>query len=415
MLWLTKLLKGFGLLEYLIIFSPIADVLVGIGKHNSIPLVALAGPLSKAALVIYILLKVFTSKRVSGWQGAILISALLVCLLHVAYIFLAYGTTGIIDNLNTTIRFWFFILCGIGIFCVYKGTDASEKIHRMLVIVTLLYSALLIVPTLMGINNAAYSDWLNKVGSAGLFYEANEIGIICGALGSYMMMYYFQRRTSLFYLVVASVAMCAGLMTGTKAPLFYLAVALVYVIISSLTNIRRAVLSTISLILIIPLVIVASQGVLSNIASSYERQVEDGAGNVSDLIYNGRDKLLVDSINVFQREYTLYDKIFGDSSVDRDGVEKKDTEMDFADILFHFGIAGFIVYMSSIIVITARIVFYRPRSKRTIEKLCFLTGILAAALMGHTLSSPSVGLILILFAAIVFSEQVRRRNRNIYG
>lgn len=401
---LSYLFKGFGFFEYLLIASPIADVLVGIGKHNEIALISTVGPAHKLAIITLLVWMVIKKCRIKSWQAMVMISSMAAYTLHILYILLAYGTGDLSDNLNTSTRFWFFPIVVAGMMCMYDKVDIKDKWHRVLAVLAVLYSTLLLIPTMLGINNASYAEWLDKSGSGGLFYEANEIGIICGLLGAYMVMYYFLRKQSLAMLAVALVSITAGLTTGTKASLVYLIVAILFICVRTLLKPVKPGLNTLGLGIVVLGIILSSQAVVSNLSGSYERQIVQNDGSVSDIVFNGRDRLFSDSLGQFQADYSAGDKLLGGSSVEKNGTEKKDTEMDLADILFNFGIIGLVVYSIALVVIIGSMV--RNRSSNVpIEKVCVLAGVAAAVIMGHTFSSPSVGLILAILIAIAVNQK----------
>lgn len=390
---LKRLFKDFGLFEYLLVASPIADVLVGIGKHNDIALISSAGPIHKLIVMAVILGMVFKKNRIKSWQAATMLIAITAYVSHILYVVLTYGVVDIGDNLNTSTRFWFFPIVVAGMLCIYHKANIKDRWHRVLAILTVLYSTLLIIPTMLGINNASYAEWLDKSGSGGLFYEANEIGIICGLLGAYMIMYFFLKKQSLTVLVIALISIVAGLATGTKASLVYLIVAILFICIRTIVRPVKPGVNTLGLVVVISGIALSSQAVLLNLSSSYERQVVQNDGGISDIVFNGRDKLFADSAEQFKNDYTVGDRLLGGSSVERSGVEKKDTEMDLADVLFNFGIIGFVVYAVSLLLIVGSVL--RNHSFEVpIEKVCVLAGVTAAVIMGHTFSSPSVGLVL---------------------
>jgi hypothetical protein len=250
------------------------------------------------------------------------------------------------------------------------------------------------------ITNTAFSSYeIAKVGTAGYFYAANEVGNIIAILLPFVFEYVFNKinykKVLYFILIVAAI-----FILGTKTPFISLVICSLYYIFKEVNKkdiIKVSVMSLISLVFIfvvIPLtplyknvIIHASFLKLNNISELIEKpELFD------HFVLGSRLQFLNSNAEIYLNS-TINDKLLGIGYIEN----SKLAEMDFNDILFRQGIIGFIVYFGTIFYVFLNKLIY----KKYILPITLI--ILISGIVGHVMTAPAVS----TFAAYILCLAIK--------
>ena len=144
----------------------------------------------------------------------------------------------------------------------------------------------------------------------------------------------------------------------------------------------------------------------------YNRDYDYKSTPLLNMILSSRDIYLVRKIQNLDN-YKLYDYLFGlgkNQRIDNE-LNDKSIEIDFLDILFNYGIIGFIIYFSLLAYIIYFILKYFVNKPNKVFSnynllelyISMLLMILISCLSGHVLGAPSVALILSIIISKVYN------------
>ena len=144
----------------------------------------------------------------------------------------------------------------------------------------------------------------------------------------------------------------------------------------------------------------------------YNRDYDYKSTPLLNMILSSRDIYLVRKIQNLDN-YKLYDYLFGlgkNQRIDNE-LSDKSIEIDFLDILFNYGIIGFIIYFSLLAYIIYFILKYFVNKPNKVFSnynllelyISIVLMILISCLSGHVLGAPSVALILSIIISKVYN------------
>ena len=144
----------------------------------------------------------------------------------------------------------------------------------------------------------------------------------------------------------------------------------------------------------------------------YNRDYDYKSTPFLNMILSSRDIYLVRKIQNLDN-YKLYDYLFGlgkNQRIDNE-LSDKNIEIDFLDILFNYGIIGFIIYFSLLICVIYFILKYFINKPNKVFSnynllelyISMVLMILISCLSGHVLGAPSVALILSIIISKVYN------------
>lgn len=304
-----------------------------------------------------------------------------------------------------------------------------KKIINLLVVDLIVYSLLIIVPT---ITNTGFNSYNNNegYGIVGWFYSANEISAILTIIYPFFFLYLdkdFNIKNCLgIILVIAAI-----IIIGTKTPFYAMLIIDFVLLIYYLFNAKKKTKQFIFMIILIGATMIFKAYIPANV--NYEKRVEcyddytkgtiinnketgqlecQVADGQKIVMLSGREVLLNQSFEIYRNSSTV-DKFFGIGFSNRESIGNgwigKLAEMDFFDILFRFGIIGFIIYMIPIFVVILKLAFnfLKTITKTTLEKIIYVyataIGIGVGFLVGHVFGSPAVSFYLAPISAFALS------------
>lgn len=375
-------------------------------------------------MVIYLL---FMSKSTHKKKSIIYFGIL--CIFIVMY-FITKSDIFKVNFLKTEIIYLFkYMYFPITALCLINVFDElkleKEKVFKVCVFEAVLYSALIILPE---VTNTAFSSYIgNNKGTVGWFYAANEIGAIMVALFPFLYYLLFQRegiiKTSIIFIIV----ILAMTLLGTKTSFLGMLITEVIYALYFLFNYKKNRAYGLKWSIII---IVISFGLIPNIPAvknlqnaisesshikeeyqekkdkekDYDKKYNinsHGAKRLIMVVLSSRDKYFFDTLEIYENSSSS-DKLFGIGFINRNEINDKKIEklieIDPLDILFHYGLIGFIIYFSPLIYVAYRTIksIFKNKFRLSFFKLTniYVIGIitLISMIAGHVYSAPAVSI-----------------------
>lgn len=375
------------ILAVIVILQPIIDLIVGV----SIKFSFFSGIMSLIRFIVLLFLLYYffviykgDTKRKVTW----LILALFI------YFGLYFFNQGFdFNEIKAVLRVFYLPLIFLILISIYS--DKKETIdQRYLLISLFIYSFIIIVGFL---TNTAFNSYLEaKVGTAGYFNAANEIGGIFAILLPFVFEYVFKKiniKKALYFLFITF----AIIILGTKTPFLSLLICGAYYLIKAINrkNILYVCLISIGSIFLM-LIIITKMPIYENIKIHAEYL---GINSIADFIkrpdlidhflLGSRLKFLAENNEVYI-ESSINDKLLGI------GYTKytKTAEMDIYDIFYRHGIIGFILYFG----ILLSMIWQHIRKVNKSYILPIVLIVLISTLVGHILIAPAVS----TFVAFIF-------------
>ncbi len=317
----------------------------------------------------------------------------------------------------------------------------KEVIIKILLINLMIYSVFIIVPFL---TKTGFRSYVNKegYGSVGWFYSANEISAILTVL--YPLLFIsINKKITIKNLLMLFISLGAIIIIGTKAPYYSMLLITGFLVIYYLFNIKKNLPQFILVLVITFLMVIVRNNLPVNInleqrnkcldeylqsgdtEAKIDNELECSVAEGQEIvILSGREALLKNVYKVYRDSNTV-DKFLGIGFSNRQVLNSpkwsvKLIEMDLFDILFRFGIIGFILYMLVIFTIIKRICIYtfKNKFKLSFEQLIYgytvAIGIGLSLFIGHVLGSPSSSFylaILVYIALSLFKKEKEKLNR----
>ena len=362
-------------------------------------------------------------------------------------------------------KYMYFPIMLVTLFSLYSESFFDKnKIINIFVINLIAYSLLLIIPF---ITNTSFNSYAKNKGKGiiGWFYSANEIGGIMAIIYPLLFLY-INKKIKISIVISMVLILFSSLLIGTKVSFFGCIAAIVIVLIYYLLNHKKYKKMHFILpiaLLVFSFLISSNLPVMKNINSRvkwYNRTGGDTTAftvnkdnnsndsnskanntkttdnsNNSNLTKDNAKVLLSSRDRLYSRIYDIYkarnlnEKLFGIGFSNRDSIGNKKIEklieMDFFDVLFRYGIVGFIIYYIPVIVVFINILKYliKTKFKLLIEEYVFLYSILVgtfiAFISGHTFSSPPVSIylaLLMIFSIYLFRHKKKNKlnKKNVY-
>ncbi|TAA39593.1 O-antigen ligase family protein [Corallincola spongiicola] len=235
-----------------------------------------------------------------------------------------------------------------------------------------------------------------SVGSRGLIYAGNELGVALIVSGAMMMMYYIYRGCyAVFFLIVVAMLFASAIMTSKVSIMGTLILTLFFLVIRTfqvIENLRLPKKDFYRLSFVFFTAIVLSYS--SVFYALYELNLLPRMQYYFDkydfltFILSGRNVRVVDGMNVYLTDYSLIEILFG-------SIEKHvSTEIDFFDFLFSYGIVGAFLSYGSFILFLAYFIFFTNGGFKKYLTFSLLLLIFISLTSGHVLNSGTAGFLI---------------------
>lgn len=386
-----------------LILQPFLDLITGICIHtlkiNFTPgvIVRLIFLLFMCLIVIF----VFKKKK-------ILIPYLIIGIYFVSYIFgtIMFKNSNYLFEIQNLVKVFYFPLLFVSL---YSIKDYIRISNMTLFTIAFLYLILLFVPTVFGVGYKTYE--ITKAGTLGFFNSANEISGIISILTPIMFIIFYESKKIIPIIIFISLYLSVILMIGTKTPLLSLlittGIALLYLwkFLFKSKQFKYIIVSILVIILgLIGLVIVGPKtNFYKNIRTHLDYLKLDHVTDVfkdeklvDHFIFSSRLKFLHNKSKIYKNA-NFYQKIYGIGYINNNK-ETKMIEMDYFDIFFSHGVAGFLIFF--IISIYMLFKTIEKTKKHSFQRLMLHTSIFfigfLAFFTGHIITAPSVSLLCII-------------------
>lgn len=384
------------IIYYLFLILPFIDLITSFTERINGNIVSI-GTIFKGILIlfsgIYIL---FITK--SKYKKKSIIYYLLLSIFSIIHILI--GNNSYVSSVTQLIKFMFLPI----IFIFLLNYNDDYKISYIEMKKILKYNVFFILTTILiaKLTNTGFNSYSDTVttGVVGWYYSANEISGIITILFPLFLEDILKNNKYSFILVMYVIFMM--MMLGTKTPLLGVLISLIALFIHILIKDKNKKN-------IFKIVFFISYTVILFFNSSYLSNLNSGRYiSTTNAVFSSRDIYL----NNTTREYinhNLEEKLFGLGSTNNKVLEKY-VEMDFYDLLYRFGIIGFIIFMIPFFKIVLKMMEYalshlnNYNYDKMILILITMLSLLIAFFAGHILSAPAVsiyfGITIILYMNI---------------
>lgn len=384
------------IIYYLFLILPFIDLITSFTERINGNIVSI-GTIFKGILIlfsgIYIL---FITK--SKYKKKSIIYYLLLSIFSIIHILI--GNNSYVSSVTQLIKFMFLPI----IFIFLLNYNDDYKISYIEMKKILKYNVFFILTTILiaKLTNTGFNSYSDTVttGVVGWYYSANEISGIITILFPLFLEDILKNNKYSFILVMYVIFMM--MMLGTKTPLLGVLISLIALFIHILLKDKNKKN-------IFKIVFFISYTVILFFNSSYLSNLNSGRYiSTTNAVFSSRDIYL----NNTTREYinhNLEEKLFGLGSTNNKVLEKY-VEMDFYDLLYRYGIIGFIIFMIPFFKIVLKMMGYalshlnNYNYDKMILILITMLSLLIAFFAGHILSAPAVsiyfGITIILYMNI---------------
>lgn len=384
------------IIYYLFLILPFIDLITSFTERINGNIVSI-GTIFKGILIlfsgIYIL---FITK--SKYKKKSIIYYLLLSIFSIIHILI--GNNSYVSSGTQLIKFMFLPI----IFIFLLNYNDDYKISYIEMKKILKYNVFFILTTILiaKLTNTGFNSYSDTIttGVVGWYYSANEISGIITILFPLFLEDILKNNKYSFMLVMYVIFMM--MMLGTKTPLLGVLISLIALFIHILLKDKNKKN-------IFKIVFFISYTVILFFNSSYLSNLNSGRYiSTTNAVFSSRDIYL----NNTTKEYinhNLEEKLFGLGSTNNKVLEKY-VEMDFYDLLYRFGIIGFIIFMIPFFKIVLKMMEYalshlnNYNYDKMILILITMLSLLIAFFAGHILSAPAVsiyfGITIILYLNI---------------
>lgn len=369
---------------YLFLILPFIDLITSFTERINGNIVSI-GTIFKGILIlfsgIYIL---FITK--SKYKNKSIIYYLLLSIFSIIHILI--GNNSYVSSVTQLIKFMFLPI----IFIFLLNYNDDYKISYIELKKILKYNVFFILTTILiaKLTNTGFNSYSDTVttGVVGWYYSANEISGIITILFPLFLEDILKNNKYSFILVMYVIFMM--MMLGTKTPLLGVLISLIALFIHILFKDKNKKN-------IFKIVFFISYTVILFFNSSYLSNLNSGRyTSTTNAVFSSRDVYL----NNTTREYinsNLEGKLFGLGSMSNKVLEKY-VEMDFYDLLYRYGIIGFIIFVIPFFRIILKMMEYalshlkNYNYDKMILILITMLSLLIAFFAGHILSAPAVSI-----------------------
>lgn len=262
----------------------------------------------------------------------------------------------------------------------------QDKVYKCLVSNAIVMALGILIPTITQTGGASYVG-MDKQGTVGWFYAANEVGAIFALL--FPAIYYLLWKGQyLAFIIIVLSCITSMLLLGTKVGL--LAVLGIEALMVLWFLIHRHTQKGISLCLIIfimSIVVMPILPTMHNVSEALPQvaqpQPQQESRQITNVVLSSRQIFLKETYDIYASS-PLSNKLLGIGFN-----HEKLIEMDIFDIFFRYGIIGFIIYFLPLI----HIKFHKLHF---ISLVALVFGLGIATLAGHVLGAPPVSTYLVM-------------------
>lgn len=298
------------------------------------------------------------------------------------------------SSVSTVLKFLYLPVCLL----FFKSYIFPFQKEEILGIILITYIGIYLLSYLTGIGASAYLESDGKSGFKGLFSSINEFSAILVCLLPMVINYLRKKKQFLFIIFLFILSIICSLLTGTKVLMGGIIFNIIYLIwkerkelfLSRTKNQKISICSVILVLLICGCFLFIKSRTYQNMVIQQKFfQVENivSLNFINRVVYNNRLTFLKENFDYFKNQDIV--KILLGIGIENHDI--KMVEIDIFDILFRYGIIGFITFFGIII---ATIEW--KKIDKTV-KVSILLLFMIAFTSGHVLIYPAVSIYLGIF------------------
>lgn len=396
------------------------------------------------AIVVYSLIKSDKKDKVKMIIYYGVLGAYMLAFLAISY--KVHGTSFIMSQIKGLIKTFYLPIILIAFVPLFKNNGVKIK-SSIFVYALMGYTGIITICRFLGISYLSYPIG-NGQGTMGLFYAANEIGVIIAMLAPFLAYELLTKKVRIINIVALVLFVFASLELGTKVPilsLIALGIVSIYICIIKIIcneerkrNIKNMIATlVVCLITVFAIPYMPIGANLSNvyginippIFSVFKRQTApkptpkpklETKEEVENAVYSSRTFYLEDNLQRY-KDSIISQKVMGMGYVTNnretgESMELKLVEMDYCDIALCHGVVGSIVYIIPyiyIVVVGFKKILTNIKgvfldSKNVFMEYAILISLVVALTAGHVFTAPAPALLL---AIIIIQADNRLKNR----
>ncbi len=433
------------LLYIFILLQPFIDLITALMTRFEVGIVSLGIIVRGLFVLLMIVYLLFINK--SKYRRKSIIYLLFLSIFYCLYIVtkseLLSNFSLLFDELVYIFKYGYFLILLITIVNFASEHQLDRKmIIKLLTIDLILYAAMIIIPS---ITNTSFNSYNNGegFGLVGWFYSANEISAILTMIYPFLLLF-LDEDFSLKNIIFILVTIISIIIIGTKAPYYSMLAITLFMVIYYLFHFKNKRRQFVFVLLVIAVSLIGSKFVPASVNLEQRNECLDAylngtldeyetttglkcevAEGQQVVLLSGREALFGHVYKIYKNS-SLVDKFLGIGFTNRQVLNEprwsiKLVEMDLFDILFRYGIVGFILYMLPIVIIIIKMASYtfKHKFRLSLEQIIYAyataIGIMFGLFIGHVFGTPSSSFYLVIiayFTVNLFNGKKKKLNKD---
>ncbi len=336
-------------------------------------------------------------------------------------------------ELNYLVKFFYFPAMFFILLNLFddQGFDRT-KLDKIMLISIAVYTLLVIIPTVLGINFNSYIN--DYAGSVGWFYSANEVSTILLLLFPFVYKLLKTNRLVLAIIFASTLYMIS--LIGTKVTMFGIIIISFLLFLSAFfykkkKNYRNVLITGLMFAVVVAIMCTnySAMNLKSALSSEQQKEIADLTEKIEDEVKDNeviqfmrryfapllshRDVYAINTYKIFQDNYKSGYMLFGmgfsrTDRIDEYYVEKL-IEMDPLDTFFHLGGIAVILWITPFFY--TLYMFIKLKGKLSVELFFFTMTILLtvgiATFAGHVYIAPAVSIYVVLYFSYLLDSFYR--------
>ncbi len=441
--------KKYAVLEWVLLAQPVIDMVTALLQKE--PSATSVGVIVRMAFMIGLIIMVFFQPK-SKLRTLTLVYVVGIVVYSAVFLSVMLwhkDSSVLFVEVKNIAKVFYFPLCFLSILTLLSRSKVSFN-RQVLVINAAVIAAILVIPTLFGVNFSSYS--YNKFGSSGWFFSPNEISAIVTILLPFVFEAALKDRTQKVRLLYLGAYLIAILVLGTKVPSVGIVIMIALTAITTLRTILKAkstltvskrmpqllvFVTVLSMVAFLQFKTVSNQYVpiwdpddipvttvpkdnVDDIDPSvaFYKTLEPYQIKLMNLVFSSRDRYFM-ALSALMDQAPLEEKLVGMGYTDYDKVYKFSNrniaEVDVLDIFFSYGWVGLGLFMAPLIgvLFSLRKRFFTTMKswvsneslRPNLISLVLVMGI--SLFSGHVLTAPAVSLYVAVILAMTLIEGKR--------
>ena len=387
-----------------LLLGPLLDLLTGLCIHQLHTNITIGVIIRFIFLTFICLVVIFIFKKKKLIVPYLIIG--IYFLFYILGIIIYKDGVGLFTEIQNLGKVFYFPTLFVSLYSLKEELRISKK---TLFTILVTYLVLIFIPLMLNVGYKTYE--ITKEGTLGFFNSANEISGIISLLTPVLFIIMVKSKKIIPKIITAIMYLVVILTIGTKTPLLTLFLTIgfgiIYLWIYYFKTRAYKKIAISGLIIIVAITIILLIIPKTNFYKNIETHLKFlGVKNVEEIM---SDEDLIDHFIFSQRltflhnkaiifkESNTYQKIFGIGYL-KDGDEIKSIEMDYFDIYYSHGVAGFLIFFYLTLYMLYKVL--EKEEKLTLERYMMQVSLLLIIFLsfftGHILTSPSVSLITII-------------------